>query len=157
QRDPRFPPRPCRQVRHVCRGRLRRLRALLLRRSVGCRNFPRPLRAADRALQARRVTCLVATTATSAPSAARGSRRLVMTLPLTPAGWTRSPMPPSLWPPVSAWPSPTQWRASWLCCRKPRGEGSLHRLLERCQKSFASINEIAVGPHHAKFGRPHPH
>ena len=38
-----------------------------------------------------------------------------------------------------------------------RGEGSLHRAIERYQKSFARVNEIAVGPGHAKFGRPHPH
>jgi hypothetical protein len=38
-----------------------------------------------------------------------------------------------------------------------RGEGSLHQLIERCQKSFARVNEIAVGPSHAKFGWPHPH
>ena len=31
-----------------------------------------------------------------------------------------------------------------------RGEGSLHQLIERCQKSFARVNEIAVGPGHAK-------
>jgi hypothetical protein len=38
-----------------------------------------------------------------------------------------------------------------------RGEGSLHQLIERCQKSFALANEIVVGPGHAKFGWPHPH
>jgi hypothetical protein len=30
-------------------------------------------------------------------------------------------------------------------------EGSLHQLIERCQKSFARVNEIAVGPGHAKL------
>ena len=30
------------------------------------------------------------------------------------------------------------------------GEGSLHQLIGRCQKSFARVNEIAVGPGHAK-------
>jgi hypothetical protein len=52
--------------RFSCRGRLRRLRALLLRRAAGCGNFPRPLPAEDRAPQARRVIAVVAATPTSA-------------------------------------------------------------------------------------------
>jgi hypothetical protein len=43
--------------RFLCR---RRFRALLLRRPAGCGNFRRPLRAEDRAPQARRVIALVA-------------------------------------------------------------------------------------------------
>jgi hypothetical protein len=40
-----------------------------------------------------------------------------------------------------------------------RGEGSLHRIITACQKTFLRVGEIAVGPSHAlggKYGRPHP-
>src|SRR5579863_4628544 len=55
QRDFGFPHQIRRKIRHVCRGRLRRLRALLFRRSARCRDFPLALRAEGGALQARGV------------------------------------------------------------------------------------------------------
>src|SRR5579863_8619787 len=52
QRDFGFPHQIRRKIRHVCRGRLRRLRALLLRRSARRRDFPLALRAEGGALEA---------------------------------------------------------------------------------------------------------
>jgi hypothetical protein len=49
---------------------------------------------------------------------ARGSRRLA--LPLTPAELDAIAHAAVALAPLSAWPSLTWWRASWLYCRKPR-------------------------------------
>jgi hypothetical protein len=38
-----------------------------------------------------------------------------------------------------------------------RGEGSLHRTITSCERRFAREDEIAVGPGHSKYGRPHAH
>src|SRR6185295_8084031 len=55
QRHHEFPDELRRQVRHVCRGRIRGVRTLLLRRPARCGNLPLTVRAEVRATQARRM------------------------------------------------------------------------------------------------------
>src|ERR1700692_3988021 len=73
QRDFGFPHPIRREIGHVCRGRLRRLRALLLRRPAGRGNFSLAIRAESRALQAGGVNYLFGSFCRTLPMSAQGS------------------------------------------------------------------------------------
>src|ERR1700734_4416040 len=73
QRDHGFPHPIRREIRHVCRGRLRRLRALLLRRSAGRGNFPLPIRTEGGALQTGGVNYLFGSFCRTLPMSTHGS------------------------------------------------------------------------------------
>src|SRR6202051_2977061 len=75
QRDFGFPHPIRREIRHVCRGRLRRLRAVLLRRPAGRGNFSLAIRAEGGALQAGGLNYLFGSFWRILPMPAQGSLR----------------------------------------------------------------------------------